>query len=44
MNAAIGSRIPLVDLGAQYETIRDEILPAVEAVMRRSAFIHGPYV
>jgi dTDP-4-amino-4,6-dideoxygalactose transaminase len=33
-----------VDLGAQYETIREEILPAVEAVMRRSAFIHGPFV
>jgi dTDP-4-amino-4,6-dideoxygalactose transaminase len=44
MTSATGSRIPLVDLGAQYETIRDEILPAVEGVMRRSAFIHGPYV
>jgi dTDP-4-amino-4,6-dideoxygalactose transaminase len=44
MSSATGSRIPLVDLGAQYETIRDEILPAVEGVMRRSAFIHGPYV
>lgn len=44
MNVATGSRIPLVDLGAQYETIRAEILPAVEDVMRRSAFIHGPFV
>jgi dTDP-4-amino-4,6-dideoxygalactose transaminase len=44
MNVATASRIPLVDLGAQYETIRAEILPAVEAVMRRSAFIHGPFV
>jgi dTDP-4-amino-4,6-dideoxygalactose transaminase len=44
MNVAIESRIPLVDLGAQFEAIRHEIMPAVEAVMRRSAFIHGPYV
>jgi dTDP-4-amino-4,6-dideoxygalactose transaminase len=44
MNAVTGLRIPLVDLGAQYVTIREEILPAVEAVMRRSAFIHGPFV
>ena len=44
MNAVASARIPLVDLGAQYDIIREEILPAVEAVMRRSAFIHGPYV
>lgn len=44
MNVATGARIPLVDLGAQYEAIREEIVPAVETVMRRSAFIHGPYV
>jgi dTDP-4-amino-4,6-dideoxygalactose transaminase len=44
MPAVARTRIPLVDLGAQYATIRDEILPAVEAVMRQSAFIHGPYV
>ena len=25
MTVATGSRIPLVDLGAQYQTIRDEI-------------------
>src|SRR5215213_860681 len=44
MHVATDTRISLVDLGAQYETIRDEIVPAVEAVMRQSAFIHGPYV
>src|SRR5690242_19438108 len=44
MTVARGSRIPLVDLGAQYETIRDEVLPTMEAVLRRSAFIHGPFV
>jgi dTDP-4-amino-4,6-dideoxygalactose transaminase len=44
MHVAMSSRIPLVDLGAQFETIRDEILSATEAVMRRSAFIQGPFV
>lgn len=44
MAVATGSRIPLVDLGAQFAAIRHEVLPAVEAVMARSAFIHGPYV
>src|SRR5436189_237583 len=44
MTVARGSRIPLVDLGAQYETIRDEVMPAIEAVIRRSAFIQGPFV
>jgi dTDP-4-amino-4,6-dideoxygalactose transaminase len=44
MTAATGSRIPLVDLGAQYQRIREEILPALEAVMERSAYIHGPFV
>ncbi|MCC7370138.1 MAG: DegT/DnrJ/EryC1/StrS family aminotransferase [Chloroflexi bacterium] len=44
MAVATGTRIPLVDLGAQFAAIRHEVLPAVEAVMSRSAFIHGPYV
>jgi dTDP-4-amino-4,6-dideoxygalactose transaminase len=44
MSVAGSARIPLVDLGAQYQTIRDEVLPAIEEVIRRSAFIHGPYV
>ena len=44
MTVVTGTRIPLVDLGAQYQTIRHEVLPAIEAVMERSAFIHGPFV
>ena len=44
MTMPTSSRIPLVDLGAQFDAIREEILQAVEQVMRRSAFIHGPYV
>ena len=44
MSVAGSARIPLVDLGAQYQTIRDEVMPAIEAVIERSAFIHGPFV
>lgn len=44
MTVVTGTRIPLVDLGAQYQTIRHEVLPAIEAVINRSAFIHGPFV
>ncbi|MGE3272239.1 MAG: DegT/DnrJ/EryC1/StrS family aminotransferase, partial [Chloroflexota bacterium] len=44
MSVAAGSRIPLVDLGAQYQTIRSEVMAAIEAVVGRSAFIHGPFV
>jgi dTDP-4-amino-4,6-dideoxygalactose transaminase len=36
--------IPLVDLHAQYQTIRSEIDTAIADVIRTSAFIHGPYV
>lgn len=44
MSVATDTRIPLVDLGAQYASIRNEVLPAIEAVLERSAFIHGPFV
>jgi len=44
MSVAGSVRIPLVDLGAQYRTIREEIMPAIEAVIGSSAFIHGPFV
>lgn len=44
MSVAGSARIPLVDLGAQYRTIREEIMPAIEAVIGSSAFIHGPFV
>jgi dTDP-4-amino-4,6-dideoxygalactose transaminase len=36
--------IPLVDLRAQYESIKEEIDGAVSAVIRESAFIGGPFV
>ena len=44
MSVAGSARIPLVDLGAQYQTIRAEVMAAIEAVIERSAFIHGPFV
>ncbi|MEX1019489.1 MAG: DegT/DnrJ/EryC1/StrS family aminotransferase [Litorilinea sp.] len=37
-------KIPLVDLPAQYAAIRDEIDPAIAAVLERAAFIMGPQV
>jgi dTDP-4-amino-4,6-dideoxygalactose transaminase len=37
-------RIPLVDLKAQYERIKDEINAAMQDVITTSAFIGGPYV
>ena len=37
-------RIPLVDLKAQYERIKDEIDAAIQEVIATSAFIGGPYV
>lgn len=37
-------KIPLVDLKAQYERIKDEIDTAIQEVISRSAFIGGPYV
>ncbi len=37
-------KVPLLDLGAQYEPIRQEILDAVEAVLQSQAYILGPAV
>ena len=37
-------KVPLVDLKAQYETIKGEMDPALEAVVRETAFIGGPFV
>ena len=37
-------RVPLLDLKAQYETIRSEILPALEEVLESQHFILGPKV
>lgn len=36
--------VPLLDLGAQHETIRDEIEAALQAVIARQGFIMGPEV
>jgi dTDP-4-amino-4,6-dideoxygalactose transaminase len=37
-------KIPLVDLQAQYATIRDEVDAAMQAVLDQAAFIMGPQV
>ena len=37
-------KVPLLDLKAQYATIKDEILPAMTAVMESQYFINGPEV
>jgi dTDP-4-amino-4,6-dideoxygalactose transaminase len=36
--------VPLLDLGAQYQSIRDEVLPALQAVVDSQQFIMGPAV
>ena len=36
--------VPLLDLKAQFANIRDEIMPALEAVMTSQYFINGPEV
>lgn len=37
-------KVPFVDLQKQFETLRDEIMPGIENVMKRSAFILGSEV
>ena len=36
--------VPLLDLVAQYRTIRDELEPAIRSVIERQAFIMGPEI
>ena len=36
--------VPLLDLVAQYQTIKDAVMPAVQAVIERQQFIMGPEV
>jgi len=36
--------VPLLDLVAQYRTIKDEVLPAVQAVIESQQFVMGPPV
>ena len=44
MRQLTGMKVPLVDLGAQYETIRDDVLAAVTRVCDSQRFILGPEV
>ena len=37
-------QVPLLDLKAQFATIREEIMPAIQAVMESQYFINGPEV
>ena len=37
-------RVPFLDLAAQYESIKDEIWPAMQSVVEKSQFILGPAV
>jgi len=37
-------KVPLLDLKAQYASLRDEIVPAVEAVLESQTFINGSQV
>jgi dTDP-4-amino-4,6-dideoxygalactose transaminase len=37
-------KVPLLDLKAQYATIREEILPALHQVLESQYFILGPEV
>jgi len=36
--------VPLLDLVAQYRTIKDEVLPALQAVIESQQFVMGPPV
>ena len=42
MSAAM--QVPLLDLKAQYQTIRDELRTAVDKILESQVFIHGPEV
>jgi dTDP-4-amino-4,6-dideoxygalactose transaminase len=37
-------RVPLLDLAAQFESIRDELMPALDSVIESQRFINGPEV
>src|SRR5215472_2105281 len=42
--AKVQMQIPILDLKAQYETIRDEIRDAIDQVLEKQHFILGPEV
>ena len=44
MTIATKTQIPLVDLKAQYATIKDEVLPAIEEVLEGMQLTIGPNV
>ena len=44
MSTATGVTVPLLDLKAQYATIRDEVEPVVREVLESQIFIGGPKV
>jgi len=41
---SVEMKVPLLDLTAQFESIRDELMPAIEAVIQSQSFINGPEV
>ncbi|GBD32877.1 dTDP-3-amino-3,4,6-trideoxy-alpha-D-glucose transaminase [bacterium HR33] len=44
LNLECGLTVPLLDLKAQFSAIRDEVMPALLAVIERQQFILGPEV
>ena len=44
MTTATDITVPLLDLKAQYDTIRDEIEPVMREVVESQWFIGGPHV
>ncbi|MDD2619571.1 MAG: aminotransferase class I/II-fold pyridoxal phosphate-dependent enzyme, partial [Syntrophomonadaceae bacterium] len=36
--------IPMLDLGLQYQTIKAELIPAIEAILESGVYINGPPV
>src|SRR5512139_3669629 len=36
--------VPFLDLKAQYQTIKDEVRPAIDEVIEKTAFAGGPFV
>jgi len=36
--------VPLLDLGAQYQSIREELTPVLQSVIESTAFAGGPFV
>jgi dTDP-4-amino-4,6-dideoxygalactose transaminase len=41
---SVNTKVPFVDLHAQYQTIKDEIDFVIADVIEKSAFVRGPYV